>query len=147
MAELDHTIVSIRFVGQDLDPKRLGEMLGFTEPGTTKSIIKRLKNGTVVWSISFENNDAFTVEEKINVILARFTKNISAWAQATTNAKAEIFCGVFLDQWNQGFSLTPYLMKELSNRNLEIGFDIYSPIDSWDSRLFSRLRGLSHRKI
>jgi hypothetical protein len=131
MAELDRTIVSIRFSGQGLDPKELGEMLGFIEAETTKSTIKRLNSGNVIWSIRFEAKDTSSLEEKIEALLAIFTKEIYAWIHATENVKAEIFCGLFLDSWNQGFSLTPNLIREIADRNLEIGFDIYPPTNSW----------------
>jgi hypothetical protein len=66
------------------------------------------------------------LEKKVEALLGEFTKEINTWKRATEYIKADIFCGLFLDEWNQGFSLTPLLMKELSDRNLEIGFDVYS---------------------
>ncbi|MFZ6030495.1 MAG: hypothetical protein ACOYYS_22540 [Chloroflexota bacterium] len=47
---------------------------------------------------------------------------------------ADIFCGPFLDNLNEGFELSPALMKRISDRNLKIGFDIHSPTDSWESK-------------
>ena len=132
MAELNNTVVSIRFSGKDLDPKKLGEMLGFTRSDTTPSTLKSLKSGIVVWSIQFETNETLSLEKKIEALLEKFTSEIPVWLCATKNVKADIFCGLFLDEWNQGFNLTPSLLKKLSDRNLEIGFDIYSPTDSWD---------------
>jgi len=38
----------------------------------------------------------------------------------------DIFCGVFLDDWNRGFDLPPQVLKMLSDRGITIGFDIYS---------------------
>jgi hypothetical protein len=131
MAELEHTTVSIRFAGKDLDPVRLSELLRFTRTVTTQSIVRSRKNGTVIWSISYEGNEKLSVVEKIEALLAMFTKEKSAWAQARENVKADIFCGLFLDGWNQGFGLTPELMREISDRNLEIGFDVYAPTDFW----------------
>jgi hypothetical protein len=132
MAELDHTIVSIRFSGKNLDSKIIGESLGFIESETTESTIKRLKSGHVIWSIRLVNNETLPLEKKIEVLLAEFTKETYIWKHATENIKADIFCGLFLDGWNRGFNLSSNLMKEISDRNLEIGFDIYSPTDSWD---------------
>jgi hypothetical protein len=132
MTELDRTIVSIRFSGQDLDPKKLGEVLGFIESETIESTIKRLKSRVVVWSIKFKNNETLPLEEKIEALLTRFTNEINVWKHATKDVKADIFCGLFLDGWNEGFSLSSNILKEISDRNIRIGFDIYSPTDSWD---------------
>jgi len=130
MSLIDKTVVSIRFYGKDLDPKRIGELLGFTESESFETIIKRLKNGRVVWTIRLENDEP--LEKKIETLLAHFTDDIKQWNLAAEIAKANIFCGLFLDGWNQGFDLIPKIMKELSERNLEIGFDIYAPIESWE---------------
>jgi hypothetical protein len=132
MAELDRTMVSIRFSGQNLNPKEFGEMLCFIESDTTESIVKRTKSGIVHWSISLKNNETFPLEEKIEALLARFTNDINVWMRATESVEADICCGLFLDGWNRGFIFTSNLMKEISTRNLDIGFDIYSPTDSWD---------------
>jgi hypothetical protein len=132
MADLSRTIVSIRFSGQDLDPKKLGEMLGFVESESSESTIKHLKSGVVVWSINFRINETLPLEKKIEALLTRFTNEINAWEKATKDVKADIFCGLFLDGWNEGFSLSSNILKEISDRNIRIGFDIYSPTDSWD---------------
>jgi hypothetical protein len=130
MAELGNTMVSIRFSGKDLDPKKLGALLGFIESESTEMTVKRLKSGRVVWSIRLQNKEFLPLEKKIEALLGEFTKEINTWKRATEYIKADIFCGLFLDEWNKGFSLTPPLTKELSDRNLEIGFDVYSPTDT-----------------
>lgn len=132
MAELDRTLVSLRFSGQDLDPKEFGETLGFIESKRTETTIKRSKSGIVHWSISLIDNETIPLEDKIESLLAVFTNDIDVWIKATEKVEADIFCGLFLDGWNRGFTLTPNLMEKISTRNLEIGFDIYAPTDSWN---------------
>jgi hypothetical protein len=131
MAEVDNTTVSIRFSGKDLEPKKLGEILGFIESESTESTVKRLKSGRVVWSIRLQTNETLPLEKKVEALLCEFTKEISTWKRISEYIQADIFFGLFLDELNQGFSLTPSLMKELSIRNLEIDFDVYSPTDTW----------------
>lgn len=130
MSKIDKTVVSIRFFGKDLDPKSIGELLCFTESEQFEINVKNRKNGWVVWSIRIENDEP--LEKQIEALFAQFTNEIKLWELAEENAKADIFCGLFLDGWNQGFDLTPKIMKELSERNLEISFDIYAPTKSWD---------------
>jgi hypothetical protein len=91
-----------------------------------------LKSGVVVWSSEYRSDENISVEKKIKALFGKFTNDISVWKLPTENLKADIFCGVFLDDWNRGFSLTSRLMKELSDRNLELGFDIYSPTNTRD---------------
>jgi hypothetical protein len=133
--ELDHTLVSIRFIGKGLDPERQAKLLGFAETESTRSTIKRRKSGVVVWSIADKNdNEAASLEKKITALLDLFTKDKNTWRQATENVSADIFCGLFLDGWNRGFGLPAKLLRELAERNLEIGFDIYAPTESWEDK-------------
>jgi hypothetical protein len=129
MSELDHSVVSLRFSEINLDPKIIGELLGFIQSETTVSTIKRLTDGRVVWSIRYTGEEMIPLEKKIEALLTNFTTDIRTWNHITDITKADIFCGLFLDGWNQGFTLTPRTMKILSGRNLEIGFDIFSPTD------------------
>jgi hypothetical protein len=40
---------------------------------------------------------------------------------------------LFIDNWNEGFALSPTTLRKISERNLEIDFDIYSPTDTWSA--------------
>lgn len=131
MTELNNDIVSIRFSGIDVDPIKLSELLGFIESESTKSTIKRSKKGVILWSIMLQNNESLSIEKKIEALLGEFTKDLNVWKNVTDSINKDVFCGLFLNQWNQGFSLSPSLMKELSDRNLEISFDVYSTTDTW----------------
>lgn len=132
MSMIDKTIVSIRFSGWDLDPADIGKQLGFTQSELFESTVKRLKNGHVVWGVRLENDEP--LEDKIETLLAQFTDDIRRWKTATEKVEVDIFCGLFLDRWNQGFNLTPNMLKKLSERNLIIGFDIYAPTESWTNQ-------------
>jgi hypothetical protein len=39
--------------------------------------------------------------------------------------KVDIFCGPFLESSNRGFGISPEVSKLLSDRYLDIGFDLY----------------------
>ena len=130
MTELDNSMVSIRFVSKNLDIKMIGDQLGYVESNLTETTVKKLRNNNIVLVIRLAGKDRMSLENKIIMLLGEFTKDIIIWKQVTEKIKADIFCGLFLDEWNQGFDLTPNLMKEISDRNLKIGFDIYSPADS-----------------
>jgi hypothetical protein len=115
-----------------MDPKHIAEMLGFIpSEKTEKSVMTRQKN--TIWSIRLQNSDSLPLDRKIETLLNQFTEDIGKWQKIITeNINVDIFCGLFLDEWNEGTSLPPSLLKKLSDRNLEIGLDIYSPTDSYD---------------
>ncbi len=131
MAEVDKTSVSIRFSGEGLNPEEIGSSLRFKESEKTESTINTLKSGKVVWVITYLNQETIPLEKKIEELLVLFTNDINIWNEVTGIAKADIFCGLFLDGWNKGFELSPNTMRKLSDRKLKIGFDIYAPTDSW----------------
>ncbi len=131
MADIDQVMVSIRFSGFGLDPKNLGRTLCFKKGENTDTRIIKRKSGKVIWSIAV-NKNTFTIEHNIRKLLLQFTQDIDVWKSGTSDTKANIFCGLFLDGWNRGFSLSPTLLKDLADRNLEIGFDIYAPVETWE---------------
>ncbi len=52
--------------------------------------------------------------------------NMETWKRITNKYKVDLFCGLFLEGMNEGFSLSPEVMLMLGQRGIEIGFDIYS---------------------
>jgi hypothetical protein len=66
------------------------------------------------------------IEEQVLALLAVVTSDPQVWQRLTAQFAAKIFCGVFLDESNRGFRLSPRVTQMLGERGVEIGFDIYS---------------------
>lgn len=132
--------VTLRVIGDELDPDEVSNLLQ-CEP-TSKA-----KKGDIVaddgkghqrvspigkWSLHSEEPEDLALEEQVLKILSRVTEKYEVWQRLTQQYKVDLFCGVFLKEgsWNRGFSLSPTVLKELAERNLEIGFDIYSVPDA-----------------
>jgi hypothetical protein len=138
MPNISRSTVSIRFRGSELDPQRITQLLGCVPTSAAKKgekIIKKNGKTRIVtegfWHLYYGESDAVDIEEKIELLLGKLTDDLHAWQEITKSYKADMFFGLFLDGWNEGFDLSPGTMKKLSDRNLMIGFDIYSPTDSW----------------
>ena len=58
-------------------------------------------------------------------LVAQLTPDLAVWASITAMFKVDIFCGLFMETVNEGFSLSPDTMSALASRGIEIGFDIY----------------------
>lgn len=141
MAAISRSTVSLSFWGIHLDPEYLTNSLGCipslaAKTGETFSFKpdgkKRIaKKG--FWRLEYGESDAVDLEEKIELLLTKLTDNLDVWQGTTKNAEtADLFCGLFLDTWNEGFQLSPNLLRKIAERNLTISFDLYSPTDSWD---------------
>jgi hypothetical protein len=106
-----------------------------TEAGKSGEVIitrsgKQRKVTRGFWPLDYGNKDGVELEEKVNLLLGKLSKDLEIWRELIQEFQADVFCGFFIDNMNEGFGLSPELMKKLAGRNLEIGFDIYSPVVS-----------------
>ncbi len=60
------------------------------------------------------------------MLLSMTSNDSDEWAQLTSLFSASVLCCAFLDQYNEGFELSPRLAQSLADRGLVIAFDIYS---------------------
>jgi hypothetical protein len=139
MSEISSSTVTIRLFGAELDPNHVTQLLSGTPSAAAKKgekIIKPDGRERIVkrgfWRLEYGERDEIGLEEKIEILLAKLTNNLESWQDVTRNIEiADIYCGLFIDHWNEGFTLSPSIMRKISDRNLTIGFDIYSPTDTW----------------
>jgi hypothetical protein len=134
VAEIGSSMVSLRIFGKKLVPEDITRQLGCFPTEAAKAGDKKPKpdGSTMVikkgyWRLEYGERNAISLEEKIGDILDRLTQDLQAWHNITHNYQADLFCGIFLDSWNEGFDLCPELMCKLCERNLRIEFDIYIP--------------------
>ncbi|HEV8429525.1 MAG TPA: DUF4279 domain-containing protein [Pyrinomonadaceae bacterium] len=133
--QVERVTVSLRIFGDELDPDEISVLLN-CEP-TSKA-----RKGDVVaaaegrqrvspfgsWLLKSVEPEDVDLEEQVLKLLARVSADRSVWQRLTQQYKVDLFCGLFMDMrsWNRGFLLTPKVLRELSERNLEIDFDIYA---------------------
>jgi hypothetical protein len=139
MSDISRTTVSIRLFDKELDPEYVTQKLGCKPTAAAKTGEKLvlpsgkeriIKRG--YWRLEYGDNEERILEEKIKLLFASMTDDLEAWHEVTRTAQvADIFCGLFIDTWNEGFTLSQSTLRMISERNLKIGFDIYSPTDTW----------------
>jgi hypothetical protein len=138
MSAISRSTISIRFFGKNLVPEQLTTMLGCypTRSGKTGEDIVN-KSGTSrkirkgFWHLEYGESDAVDLEEKVNQLLEKLTGDLEVWQEITQKYKADVFCGLFIDKFNEGFAFSPNIMRKLADRNLEIDIDIYAPVNTW----------------
>jgi hypothetical protein len=139
MSDISRSTVSIRLFGAELNPEQVTQLLGCLPSSAAKTgetIIRSNGKERIVskgfWLLEHGRTDESGVEEKIEFLLAKLTDNLEAWKSVTKDLdRADIFCGLFIDKLNEGFKLSQSVLKKISDRNLEVSFDIYSPTDGW----------------
>jgi len=65
------------------------------------------------------------LDAQINELLGKFTIDLAVWNDLTASFQAELYCGIFLETWNSELGLKPATLRSLSDRGLELTFDIY----------------------
>jgi len=129
---VDRVTASLRFFGDDLDPEEMSLALGCQPTSAFRKgeqIPGRYRRSANIgsWLLDAPSTDPPDVEEAIKGLLASVSSDLRVWRDLTARFSADVFCGLFLDQVNRGFELSPSLSQELAARNLAVGFDIYGP--------------------
>jgi hypothetical protein len=83
------------------------------------------------WTIELkpEETDEWDVSEALRLLINRFPKDANVWRRLPPGAEARLRIGLDLETRNQGFSLNGDVLRFAADRNIEIGFDIYTGPD------------------
>lgn len=133
MAAIAESRVSIRFFGDDLNPAELTSILG-REPSThyrkgdTRTSAGREYARTYgAWVAAAEYQRPEAIDAQLVKLFASMNQDLTAWQILTFRFSADVFCGLFMDDCNEYFSLSLATLKMLADRGLEINFDVYDP--------------------
>jgi len=134
MGELSESSASLRVFGDDLIPDEVSALLG-SEP--TASDVKGQPMHTAYpraqvilskhesWRLSCKRRRPGNLDSQIQDILKGLTTNLRVWHELAEKYKVDMFCGLWLETFNEGISLSTETLKSLSERHIFIDFDIY----------------------
>lgn len=134
MAKIHETTMTLRFFGNDLDPNEITSRLGcqptvgakMGEVWTTmRGTEKIARTGT--WRLNANNRQPGDLDAHVAELLAPLNKDLSVWRDLTARFKADVFCGIWMKESNEGASLSAKTMMDLGARGLLLDFDIYDP--------------------
>jgi hypothetical protein len=134
MAAFARSTAALRFFGEDLDPSELTSLLGcqptlqyrkgdLISPG--RENIRKYGG----WVLRVEDREPKAIDDQLSSIFAKLTQDVDVWQTVTTRFDADVFCGLFMAESNEGFSLSTSTLAALTARNLDIEFDVYDPSD------------------
>jgi hypothetical protein len=131
MAHLNRSKASLRIFGDSLIPAEVTRLLG-CEPSQASrkgdltprsSGVRVAKHGS--WHLQAPDTEPEGLDGQVAWILGQLTSNLDVWAALGKEFNIDMFCGLFMESWNEGFSLSPATMAALSSRGIKIDFDIY----------------------
>jgi hypothetical protein len=135
MASIGRVKVSLRVLGDSLEPEEVSALLG--RPPTRerrKGDKVPGRNGagtdavepTGAWILDSPLSEEAEVEDHLEALLGPLSNDMDEWSSLTEGTSASVLCSIFLSQYNEGFELSPRAAMNLSDRGLVIAFDIYS---------------------
>jgi hypothetical protein len=123
---VDRWKVGLRVYGEELDPDQISALLGCHPSSAQRKGNPFPKEGRWILDIDSrectENDD---VDDGIRMLLERLPSDSGVWVSLTSTYAVDVFCGLFLASSNRGFGISAEVSRLLSDRNLEIGFDVY----------------------
>ena len=133
MADISETTAALRIFGDDLDPEEITLSLGSSPSRAARkgeqwapmrSDERAARTGS--WIIEATPRSPGDLDGQIHEIFQGLTSDMDVWLDLSKRFRVDLFCGVFLTDGNEGFSLGPEALEILSRRNIEIGFDVYA---------------------
>jgi Domain of unknown function (DUF4279) len=133
MATIAKSTATLRVFGDDLEPESVTRLLG-TEPtdqyrkGETRTTSggRQYTRKYGMWRLGCEDCAPEALDEQIAEILNGLTDDLLVWQSVTSKYTVDIFCGVFMNESNEGFCLSPITLAALGARRIEIQFDVYA---------------------
>ena len=134
MGELHKTAASLRFFGDDLDPDEITRLLGgLPTVGVRKGGTWSMSGGAEKmahrgqWRVTVERRSPGDLDEQVAELLTPLTTDLAVWNDLTRRFKADVFCGLFLNEFNEGLSLSSEMLEAFGLRGLSLDLDIYGP--------------------
>lgn len=137
MAHLARSVAALRIFGDDLEPDEITRLLGC--PPTKAQVKGQVTVGktgrqrvarTGSWHLEAQEAEPENLDAQIVEIFGKLTSDSAVWVGIGGRYSVDLFCGLFMESWNEGLSLSPESMRTLGARGVEIGLDIYAPTES-----------------
>jgi hypothetical protein len=136
MGQVHHSAVSLRILGDDLQPAEITQLLN-CEPthSQIKGEIIRHASGRERlvkfggWWLDASRAEPEDLDGQIRWLMSQVSDDLGIWQHLTTSYDVNLFCGLFMQSGNDGLSLSPETMLVLGKRGIELDLDIYGPDD------------------
>ena len=131
MAAFDHSLVTLRFFGDDLLPEEVSACSERLQPHRiTRGRNSEATNQAPCVSPGLEAGNLMRRVVSLKIWKRRSSRssiNSPAISPYGTLARfrPDLFCGLFMGSSNDGVSLSPRALLALGERGIELGLDIY----------------------
>lgn len=134
MPALARTTVGLRIFGDAPDPDAITRLLGVEPTGyARKGDTHRTASGREVvarsgsWRLDADVPGDLNMQ--IGALLAKLPEEPTIWRELTEHYDCDVFCGLFMQDGNEGTELSPQVMSMLGIRDLRLSLDVYGSSD------------------
>jgi Domain of unknown function (DUF4279) len=132
VGEIGKTKVSLRLFSDDLDPESVTSLLGRQPTRSWRAgdmkFGRPAKFGS--WHLNSDPLAPGDLDTQIGSLLGSLPTDMAVWNDLTKQHRADLFCGLFLTESNQGLVLSPDTMAAVAIRGLKLSLDIYGSPDA-----------------
>lgn len=127
---MDRFKITLRISGAELAPEEISALLD-CEPTVSEVVGVPTHLGRIPktgrWALTIESKDCkeADLEDRLKMLFEKLPADLQVWEALAARYEVDVFCGLFLATHNRGFGLSAEMSKTLSDRGLEIGFDVY----------------------
>ena len=131
MSRVSRSRVSLRLIGDELDPAEVTNLLGCAPTfSCRKGDVHLLRDGleriekSGVWV--YETREGVgDVDRQAMELFDRLTSDAEVWSELSEKYYMELLCGLFMEASNEAVSISPMVLRSLSERGIELVMDIY----------------------
>ena len=80
-----------------------------------------------MWRLLASDKEPEDVDSQVAEILGKLTADLDAWGSLSSRFRVNLFCGWFMNEGNEGLSISPSNLVALGERGIELELDIYAP--------------------
>lgn len=144
MPAVHHSKVTLCINGDGLIPQEISTILGVpptygatkrqekVSRKTGKVIVNRntgkaIVSKTGMWHLRASDREPEDIDGQVQEIFSKISADIAVWRSITNKYRANLFCGIFMSETNDGLSISPQSMAVLAERGIGLWLDIYAP--------------------
>jgi hypothetical protein len=134
MPSISLSNITLRIMGPNLDPEKMTRQLGCPPTASARAgetftshtgVSGVLKEG--FWILEYAQKEPAQIDGRILALLDQLTSDIVVWKKITRNFHAGLYCGLIMAEYNEGWELSPEVLRRLSERRLKVSFDLFAP--------------------
>lgn len=141
MGNLRNTKASLQIIGDDLNPNEITRLLCCTPTDSQSKGDERVGKrsghthiaGFGSWSLKAPEQQPGDLDAQINWLMAAVTNDLDTWQSIAARYRIRLFCGLFMDQWNDGESISAASLLALGARHIQMDLDIYGAADEYSN--------------